>query len=389
MAIYLDNNATTPLIPEVQKAITDFLSLYGNPGSMHSVGREVKAELETARQNIADFFHCKASELTFTSCASEANNMVLKSILFQKWDFTPHLIISAIEHPCILNTAEFLEKQGVEVTRVGVSSEGIVAVDDVEKAIKDETVLVAIMHANNEVGTIQPIEEIGKVCRQKGVWFHSDMVQSPGKIEFKLDELPVDSASFSAHKMHALKGIGVLYTNSESKSALKLTPLIHGGHQEEGKRAGTENSIGIVSFGTAAKALRKSVKEHIAYVKNLRDTFEEKVIATISDIHINGKNAPRKPCTSNISFKYIEGESILLRLDMQDICVSTGSACSTGSLDPSHVIMALHGEAETAHGSIRFSFSHLNTMDDVDKTVEALKETITFLRSISPLVPKK
>lgn len=385
MNIYLDNNATTPLLPEVKTAIVDFLDLYGNPGSMHETGRAVKAAIDSARYDIATFLGTDAASITFTSSASEANNMVLKSVLFQDFDFTPHVIVSAIEHPCIYNTAQFLAERGVEVSYLPVNSEGIISVEELETMITERTVLVSIMHANNEIGALQPIDAIGKLCRAREIYFHSDMVQSAGKVHFELKNLPVDSASFSAHKMHAPKGIGCLVRNSSSKNRLKIIPLIHGGHQEKNMRAGTENTIGIIAYAAACKALLPSLAEDIARVTEIRDYFETQVANEISDVIINGKFAPRKGDTSNISFKFIEGESILLRLDMEGIRVSTGSACSTGSLDPSHVIMALHDDAESAHGSIRFSFGRENTKEDADKTVAVLKETVSFLRSISPL----
>ncbi|MDA3900408.1 MAG: cysteine desulfurase family protein [Spirochaetes bacterium] len=387
MSHYLDNNATTPLHPAVKEAITQSLDYYGNPGSMHQQGRVAKQKLDDAREEIAGFLGATPEQLTFTSCASESNNTMLKSVSSQDFGFTPHIITTGIEHPSVFNTAQYLQKRGIDVTFLPVTNDGIIEIASLQKALRKETVLVSIMHANNEIGTIQPIEEAGELCSQRGVFFHSDMVQSPGKIPFSLNKMPVDAASFSAHKMYALKGIGALYLKKSRFKNFSIIPLIHGGHQEAGLRAGTENSLGIIAWAAACRVMKDEIDTEIAHVKSLRDFFETKVTEEINDIVINGGNAPRKPCTSNISFKYIEGESILLRLDMNDIAVSTGSACSTGSLDPSHVIMALHDNPETAHGSIRFSFGRENSMEDVERTIAALKETVTFLRGISPLSP--
>ncbi|MBN2433767.1 MAG: cysteine desulfurase [Spirochaetes bacterium] len=388
MSLYLDNNATTSLHPAVKEAIIEFLDSYGNPGSMHEAGRRVKDRLDSAREEIASFLGTTPTKIMFTSCASESNNTILKSLLLHDFGFKPHMITSAIEHPSIITTARYLEKNGVDVTYLPVTKDGIIEISALEKAITDRTVLVSIMHANNEIGTVQPIEEAAKLLTQKNIFFHSDMVQAPGKIIFNLDSMDIDAASFSAHKMHAPKGIGALYFKNSKAENFPFTPLIHGGHQENGLRAGTENTIGIIAWAAACRAIKADVQNEIDYIKNLRDSFENIIKESISDIVINGESAPRKPCTSNVSFKYVEGESILLRLDMEGIAVSTGSACSTGSLDPSHVIMALHNDPETAHGSIRFSFSRENSMEDVQATAAALKKTIDFLRSISPLTPK-
>lgn len=385
MNIYLDNNATTQLHPQAIKAITDFLPFYGNPSSLHETGRAARAKLDEAEESIADFFGAPREDILLMSCASEANNQIIKSFLYRKYDFKPHIIVSAIEHPSVLETAKFMAHHGFDVTYLGVSSDGVVSIDDLKSKIRKETVLISIMWANNEIGTIQPVEEIGKIAREKGVFFHVDAVQAAGKIKFSLKDMPFDSASISAHKMYAPKGIGFLYVKNLSKHRHDITPLIHGGHQSGGLRAGTENSIGIIAFGAACKAMKDELDGEIEHSKMLRDAFEKRVEAEIPYISVNGKNAPRKPCTSNITFKYIEGESILLRLDVYGISVSTGSACSTGSLDPSHVIMALSDDKERAHGSIRFSFGRFNTMEDVDFTVDKLKETVEFLRSISPI----
>jgi cysteine desulfurase len=386
MNVYLDNNATTPLHPDVKKAIIEFLDFYGNPSSMHMDGRVVKEKITEAKNYISKFFNIDIDDFIFTSCASEANNTILKSMLFWPED-RKHLIISKIEHPSILETAKCLEKNGIKVSYIGVDSNGIIDLNEFEKNLNEKTGMVSIMYVNNEIGTIQPIDKIYEIIASKSpeTIFFTDAVQAAGKIKLDLRKLPVNCASLSAHKLYAPKGIGLLYIRDFKKNIKKFTPLIHGGHQEKGFRAGTENTIGIIAFGAACKALIDEIDRDIERVRNIRDYFEERVENEISDIIINGKNADRVPGTSNITFKKVEGESILLRLDIDGYSVSTGSACSTGSLEPSHVLMALHKNAEIAHGSIRFSFGRENDIKDVDKLVESLKNCINILRSISPL----
>ncbi|TYB30487.1 MAG: cysteine desulfurase [Candidatus Mcinerneyibacterium aminivorans] len=385
MDIYLDNNATTPLHPEVKKEIKNFLNNYGNPSSMHETGRKVKSKIKKARENVAEFFDAPANDIIFTASGSESNNTVLKSVLFNNYDFTPHIITTNIEHPAVLETARFLEKNGIEVSYLNVNKDGVVTPEQVLKEIKDNTVLVSIMWANNEIGTLQPIREIGEILEDKDILFHSDAVQAAGKIKLSLRKSKLDFASFSGHKIYAPKGIGVLYFKNFEKNKKTLVPLIHGGHQEKGFRASTENTIGIVAIGKACEQLNKEIDDEIKRIKNLRDLFEKKVEKEIDDIIINGKKAPRLPGTSNITFKRVEGESILLRLDLNGIRVSTGSACSTGSLDPSHVLMAISNKAEVAHGSVRFTFGRENTKKDVDRTVKILKKEINTLRKMSPI----
>ena len=389
MKVYLDNNATTPLREEVKEAIREFLPYFGNPGSLHEDGRDARVRIDHAREQVARFFGAPAHDLIFTSCGSEANNTILKSVLYRNYNFTPHVIVSNIEHPSVLETARFLQKRGVDVTFLPVRDNGVVDIDDFKSELKKETVLVSIMYANNEIGTIQPIYEIGNILRERNIFFHTDAVQVPGKIPVNLRELPVDAASFSAHKMYAPKGIGLLYIRDFKKNGRHIEKLIHGGHQEQNFRAGTENTLGIIAFGAAAESLGRTIEPDIIRVRSLRDRFESMVRERIPDIIVNAAGAPRKPCTTNITFKYIEGESIILRLDLHGISVSTGSACSTGSLDPSHVIMAISHDREIAHGSVRFSFGPENTDEDVDYTVSVLEKEIAFLRAISPLGNKK
>ena len=384
--IYLDNNATTPILPEAIFAVENMLENFGNPSSMHEAGRIVKEKIEEATDNIAEFFGANKEDIVFTSCATESNNTILKSVLFNDYNFTPHIIVSNIEHPSILETARFLVKRGIEVTFLPVRKDGLIHPDDLEESIKENTVLISIMTANNEIGTIQPINELGKIAKSKGIFFHTDAVQAAGMMEINLQNWNIDAASFSAHKMYAPKGIGLLYIKDFKNNRKKFTPLLHGGHQEEGFRAGTENTLGIVSFGAAAEYFRKNLDKEIDHLKNLRDSFENMIKKEISDILIHAENSPRKPNTSNVSFKYIEGESILLGLDLEGIKVSTGSACSTGSLDPSHVITAINDDIEAAHGSIRFSFGRTNEMSDIKYVIEKLKHIVNNLREMSPLV---
>lgn len=386
MNVYLDNNATTPIHPLAKKAIVEFLDLYGNPSSLHKDGRIVKEKIESAKSKIASFLGSRIEDIIITSCGSESNNTILKSMLFWPKE-KQNLITSTIEHPAILETARFLEKNGVNVKYIGIDEDGIIDLSKLENSLDKNTGLVSIMYANNEIGSIQPIEKISNLIKQKteNAIFHIDAVQAAGKIKIDLNELPVDAASFSGHKLYAPKGIGILYIKNFEKNRKFYTPLIHGGHQEKGFRAGTENTIGIIALGAACEALKEDLINEIERIRGIRDYFENKVIENIKDIIINGKNAARVAGTSNITFKYVEGESILLRLDLNGYSVSTGSACSTGSLQPSHVLMALHKNAEIAHGSIRFSFGRENNIEQIDNLVEVLAREINILRNMSPL----
>lgn len=386
MNVYLDNNATTPIHPEAKKAIVEFLDYFGNPSSMHNDGRIVKEKIQAARKNIADFFNISVDDIIFTSCGSESNNTVLKSMLFWPKE-RQHLVTTNIEHPANLETAKFLEKNGIKVTYIEIDKNGLIDLNQLEKALTSKPGLLSIMYANNEIGTIQPIEKIANLIKEKSpeTIFHTDAVQAAGKVKLDFNSLPIDAASISGHKLYAPKGIGILYIRNFEKNKKFYTPLIHGGHQEKGFRAGTENTIGIIALGAACQALKTELDAEIERIRNIRDYFEKKVSENIKDIIINGKNAPRVPGTSNITFKYIEGESILLRLDLHGFSVSTGSACSTGSLEPSHVLMALYKDPELAHGSIRFSFGRENKIEEVDKLVEILIKEVDFLRKISPL----
>jgi len=341
--------------------------------------------LKKSRKNIANFLNCDLDEIIFTAGGSEANNTVIKGAISccAFCDVSKaHIITSAIEHPSVMNTLECLEKRNVEVTYLPVDEYGLVSPKDVKNAIKDNTALITIMYANNEIGTIQPIEEIIEIANENNIQIHTDAVQAIGKIPIDLQKLNVDYLSLSGHKIYAPKGIGILFHRKGKKP---LCPLISGGHQENSMRAGTENTIGIIGLGEAIKQLKIEMNGEIKKIKYLRDKLELGLKKNIANISINGHPEKRLPGVTNVSFNNIEGESILLRLDMHGIAISTGSACSSGSLDPSHVITALNVPAEQAHSSIRFSLGRENTEEDIDKTIIAVKETVDFLRKISAI----
>ncbi len=383
--IYLDNSATTPLHPKVKEAIISALDLFGNPSSMHTVGRQVRALLEQSRKEIADFLNCSPDEIIFTAGASEANNTVLKSATnccaFCE-DNRGHIITSNIEHPSVLSTLDCLAKKHVDITHIKVKENGIIDPKDVEAAIRPDTMMISIMYVNNEIGTIQPIKDIAEIANKHNIPMHTDAVQAVGKIPIDLQELKVDFLSMSGHKIYAPKGIGILY---KRKTAKNICPLIVGGHQENSMRAGTENTLGIIALGEAIKQAGLEMNDNKKRIGALRDKLEKGIIDQLDDVRINGDVEKRAYNITNLSFTTIEGESILLRLDMHGISVSTGSACSSGSLEPSYVVTSLNVEPEIAHSSIRFSLGRETTEEDIDKTIEAVVETVTFLRKISPI----
>lgn len=383
--IYLDNSATTPLHPEVKKTIIEALDLFGNPSSMHSSGRQVRSMLEKSRKDIADFLNCSPDEIIFTAGASEANNTVLKSATtccaFCN-ENRGHIITSNIEHPSVLNTLQCLGNQHVEVSHIKVNKQGIINPADVEAAIRPDTMMISIMYVNNEIGTIQPIKEIAEIAKKYGIPMHTDAVQAVGKFPIDLQKLPVDFLSMSGHKIYAPKGIGILF---KRKTAKNICPLITGGHQENSMRAGTENTLGIIALGEAIRQCKIEMDENSKRIGALRDKLEQGIMANLNKVRINGDPTKRSYNITNLSFTNIEGESILLRLDMHGIAVSTGSACSTGSLEPSYVITSLDVDPEIAHSSIRFSLGRETTEDDINKTIEAVTETVTFFRKMSPI----
>lgn len=382
--VYLDNNATTPLHPAVKKKIRESLDYFGNPSSAYTIGREANFLLTQARKHIADFLNALPEEIIFTSCGSEADNMVLKSCARNvKKTGKKHFITSKIEHPAILHTLELMKRDDdIDVTYLDVDSCGLVNPDDLEKAIRPETVLVSVMFANNEIGTIEPVEKLCEIAHKHGVLFHTDAVQAVGKVDINLSQMPFDFLSASGHKVYAPKGVGVLFARSNVKDI--IYPLIAGGHQENALRAGTENTLGIIALGEALRVLKDEMPREVAETLRLRKRLEAGLLS-IPHTKLNGHPELRVPGCVNVTFEGIEGESILLRLDLMGISVSTGSACSSGSLDPSPVIMAICNNPERAHGSIRFSLGRENTEADIDYTIAAVKEIVESLRKISPI----
>ena len=383
--IYLDNNATTKTDEEVVKAMMPYLlDNYGNPSSIYKIGRENRKAIEESREKVAQILNCNPTEIYFTSGGSESDNTAIRGIAYNYIKKGKHIITSKIEHPAVLETCKQLEKEGFEVTYIGVKENGIIDLDELKKAIKPSTVLITIMFANNEIGTIQPIEEIGKIAKENNIFFHTDAVQAVGSIPIDVKKLNIDSLSLSAHKFYGPKEIGVLYV----KKGVQFNKLINGGHQERNKRAGTENVAGIVGLAKAMELAYQNLEEHNKKIKELRDYYVKQVKEKIPYIRINGDLEKRLPGNSNISFRYIEGESLLLNLDLKGICASSGSACTSGSLDPSHVLLAIGLPHEIAHGSLRISIGKYNTKEEIDYVVENLVEIVARLREMSPLYEK-
>lgn len=381
--IYLDNNATTKVHPEVQEAMLPFFQeIYGNASSVHAFGREAKKHLEEARRKVASMLGASSpDEIVFTSGGTESDNFAITGVASALKDKGRHIITSSVEHSAVLNTCKLLEKQGFKVTYLGVDQYGLIDPEELKKSITDETILVSIMAANNETGTIMPIEEIGNICEEKGAIFHADAVQMAGKLPFDVQKIKTNLASISGHKIHGPKGVGALYI----RKGTKIDPYQHGGHHEKGWRAGTENVPGIVGFAKACEIAAGSGEKHYKEVKRLRDLLHEKITEKISHTQLNGHPEKRLPNTLNISFQYLEGESILLSLDLEGIAVSTGSACTSGSLEPSHVLKSMGMEPLFLQGSIRFSLSMFNTEQDISYVMEKLPPIIERLRKMSPV----
>jgi cysteine desulfurase len=386
--VYLDNSATTPVDARVVEALLPYLTeRFGNASSVHFYGQEARGALERARREVAALVGARANELVFLSGGTEANNLALRGLCEAQAAHGRHIITSAIEHSSVRGICEALEKRGWEVTRLPVYDDGVVRVEDVRAALRPETVLVTVMLANNEIGTIQPVAEIGALVREerarghKYLWLHTDAVQAAGRMAVDVEALGCDLLSLSAHKLYAPKGVGALYV----RRSVRLAPLNIGGHQERERRAGTESVPLIVAFGRAAQLAREELAERITHARTLRDRFELGVEQSVSDIVFNGRTAERLPHLSNISFRYIEGEGLLINLDMQGVAVSTGSACSSGSLEPSPVIRALGRTDELARGSIRFSLGKDTTAADIDYVLEVLPRAVEALRRLSPL----
>jgi cysteine desulfurase len=386
--VYLDHSATTPVDPRVVKAMLPYLSeKFGNASSVHGFGQEARAAADRARRQVAALIGARPNEIIFTSGGTEANNLAIRGVCELAESHGRHIITSSIEHPSVHGALESLEKRGWVVTRLSVYDDGIVRLADVRSALRPDTVLISVMMANNEIGTIQPAKEIGELVKQerqhgrRHLWFHTDAVQAAGRLAIDVESLGCDLLSLSAHKIYAPKGTGALFV----RRGVRLTPQQVGGHQERGRRAGTESIANIVAFGTAAELAQREMPERNEHTQHLRDRFENAVKASIDDLAFNGDREQRLPHLSNISFRFIEGEGLLIHLDMQGIAVSTGSACSSGTLEPSPVIRALGRDEELARGAIRFSFGKDNTQEDIDYLLEALPRAVESLRALSPL----
>ncbi len=379
--VYVDNNATTRVDDEVlDEMMPYFKEYYGNPSSIHAFGRQVASKMDLARERVASILGADTSEIVFTSCGTESNNTALHCSLEANPE-KRHVITTKVEHPAVLNVCKYFGKQGYEVTELGVDKGGMLDLDELRDSIRDNTAIVSIMHANNETGVIFPIEEIGKIVKEKDVLFHCDAVQAIGKLPLNLKNSQIDLLSMSGHKLHAPKGVGVLYI----RKGVRIDPLIIGGHQEDNRRSGTENVPHIIGLGKACEIAEKYIKDEQTRVKTLRDKLEKGIKDQLSSILINGENSDRLPNTSSVSFEYVEGEATLLLLDMAGIATSSGSACTTGSAEPSHVLQAMGIPPVTSRGTIRFSLSRYNTEDEIDYIIEKLVPIIKRLQSLSPL----
>ncbi|MGI1691476.1 cysteine desulfurase NifS [Thermoanaerobacter uzonensis] len=381
--IYLDNAATTPVDKRVLEAMLPYYSdVFGNPSSPYSYGQEAKKAIEEAREKVAKALGADADEIYFTSGGSESDNWALKGVAYALKDKGNHIITTEIEHHAVLNTCRYLEKEGFKVTYLPVDEYGLVEPEDLKKAITDKTILVSIMFANNEIGTIEPIEELVKIAHEKNVYFHTDAVQAVGNVPIDVKKLDVDLLSLSAHKIYGPKGVGALYI----KKGIKIHSLIQGGTQERNRRAGTENVAGIVGLGEAIELITKNLDSHINKLTFLRDKLINGILEKIPYARLNGHPTKRLPGNVNVSFEFIDGESLILNLDMAGICASSGSACTSGSLEPSHVLLAIGLPRELARGSLRLTIGKDNTEEDIDKVLEVLPQIIKRLRSISQIV---
>ncbi len=380
--IYMDNAATTRVTEPVFEAMKPyFCTVFGNPSSVHTYGREARKALENARRQVAQALNAKPAEIYFTGCGTESDNWAIRGAAYAKKDSRRHIVSTTIEHHAVLHTLEQLEKEGFTVTYVPVDEYGIVDMREMEKAITEETSLVTVMTANNEIGTIQPIKEIAALAHAKGALFHTDAVQAIGSVKLDVYEMGIDMLSLSGHKFHAPKGVGALYI----KTGVRIEKFIRGGAQERTQRAGTENLASIVGMGKAIELASANIDSHNEYLTRLRDNMISQILARIPETRLNGDPIRRLPGNVNVSVRYIEGESLLLSLDLKGIAASSGSACTSGSLDPSHVLLAIGLPHEIAHGSLRFSLSEENTQEEVDKVVNELVATVEKLRAMSPL----
>jgi len=380
--VYLDHAATTPVKDEVFEAMLPYLKdKFGNPSSIYSIGRESKKAIEDAREKVAQAIGAQSKEVFFTGSGTEADNWAIKGIAYANRQKGNHIITSSIEHHAVLHTCQYLESDGFEVTYLPVDENGLVDPEQVRNAIKPNTTLITIMFANNEIGTIQPVAEIGKIAREKGIYFHTDAVQAAGNVHINVEDMNIDLLSMSAHKFYGPKGVGALYI----RKGTKITSFLHGGAQERSRRASTENVAGIVGMGKAIELATRNLDEHAKKLMELRDRTIDEVMKKIPFVRLNGDRNKRLPGNVNFSFEFIEGESLLLMLDMKGIAASSGSACTSGSLDPSHVLLAIGLPHEIAHGSLRLTFGEDNTHEDIDYLMEVLPPIVERLREMSPL----
>ncbi len=378
----MDNAATTRVTGPILEAIMPYFGeVYGNPSSIHSFGRDARKVVEQARRQVAEALGAKANEVYFTGCGTESDNWAIRGVAYARRAKGRHIITSAIEHHAVLHTCMQLEKEGFEVTYLPVDGDGFVRPEDLEKAMRPDTTLVTIMTANNEIGTIEPIEALAKITHAHGALFHTDAVQAIGSLKFDVHEMGIDLLSLSGHKFHAPKGVGALYV----RAGIKIDRLMNGGAQERNQRPGTENLAGIVGLGKAIELANANMEGHNAYLSKLRDHLIDRILSEIPHTRLNGARERRLPGNVNISFQYIEGEALLLSLDLKGIAGSSGSACTSGSLDPSHVLLAIGLPHEIAHGSLRLSLSEENTIEECDYVVDALREIVQKLRDMSPM----
>lgn len=370
---YFDNAATTRVKKEVLKEMLPYFSeQYGNPSSMYSLGRNARKAVEESRKRVSELINCNPKEIYFTGCGSESDNTAIKGIAYANRKKGNHIITSKIEHPAVLHTCEVLEKQGFDVSYIGVDENGVVNLGELESSIKDDTILISIMFANNEIGTLQPIEEISKIAKKHNIIFHTDAVQACGNVPIDVQKMGIDMLSLSGHKLYAPKGIGALYV----KDGIEFEKFMDGGHQEKNKRAGTENVTGIVGLGKACELAKDNLNNHMKHLSYLRDYYINQIEQKIPDAKLNGSKKNRLPGNANFSFKNIKGEELLLKLDIKGICASSGSACTTGSTEPSHVLIAIGLDSDLANGALRVSFGEDNTLEDVDYLVSVLKELL-------------
>ncbi len=384
---YLDNNATTQVDPEVFAAMEPYLKdRYANPSGVYTFAQEIRLDIENARKQVADFLGADPAEIVFTGGGTESDNTAIMGTATALKEKGRHIITSKIEHHAVLNMCGYLEKQGYELTYLPVDKYGIIAIEDLKKAIRKDTILITVMYVNNEIGTIEPIEEIGKVARENKIYFHTDAVQAAGKLQIDVKKLNADMLSISGHKIYGPKGVGALYI----RRGVRINPLLIGGHHENNRRAGTENVPGIIGLGKACElAVNDLKKGHNLEIKQLRDRLEKEILDKIPEVILNGHPEKRVDNTLNVSVKYIEGEGMLIHMDFEGICASSGSACTSGSLDPSHVLLALGLPHEIAHGSIRFSLGKFSKEEDINKVLEVLPPVVEKLRNLSPFWREK